>query len=220
MYMTEGGDTVRHRMLICMVALFALICGTAPAVSAAEACRFDDNISPGSSASKTCEVVNSDSVDATFYLYVNQPSIKVFNASDQDVTNTTDGRTFLGYYTLSLATERVLTAATPTGDERDDADLAKVPGAHKRTCADRPMTALTGDSSNFDGTYCRIGGVRREGYRPGGFNRRSFTVTLSMSDSGDQSRFIGWDISFSEVHVARVPAVPDCAAPCAPVYER
>ncbi|HVE92935.1 MAG TPA: hypothetical protein VNE62_11660 [Actinomycetota bacterium] len=200
----------------------AAVIGTAaPAASAAETCRFDAGISPGASVSKTCEIVNNDpGRDATFYLHVNQASIKVFNASDQDVTSTADGRTFLGFFTLSLATERVLTVSTPTGDESDDADLAKLPAAHKQTCSDRPLTALTGDRSNFDGTYCRIGRVRRGNYASPGFDRRAFTVSLSMADSGDQSRFIGWYMSFGEVITGMVPAASDCAGSCLPVYER
>ncbi len=189
------------------------------------------SISPGQTITKDCLVYTSGSLtDETAWTFVRQDSVRVFDEGNQEVSrDDPDWETYVGFFRLSVSTQRVLVAGDPGDGEAGDLDLAPLPGAvrpYRPVCVDRELTDLTGGETaeELDADGCRIGRIRAVGTP---YQVRAYTVSLTMLDEGNQSRFAGWGIQWSEIQRHVIPAVRDCGeawtcdgGPAPGTYER
>ncbi|HVL81167.1 MAG TPA: hypothetical protein VM840_06200 [Actinomycetota bacterium] len=182
---------LRRTLLVAALATAVHILPAAPALASSCTIRLD--LGPGESRSQRCTVPGGPS-DATHFWGLT--AVKVFDAQNQEVT---DGRKweFADFYRWSLSTERFVTTKNGV-DPLLDRDVARVPyPLYKPVCTDRATSSFSTDLDDM----CRIGRVRRSGTA---FDTRSFEITVRMLDLGDQSRFIGWYMGFSQHYVACV----------------
>lgn len=170
--------------------MLAALVTFAPAAAAADAScgEFNGTVFPGGPGlTKACEIDNAESVGATVYYWIND--VKVYD--ENDVYQGGPNHPFADDWRVSVDTQQFIT----TGG----LDLLK--GGFVSVCDDRDITSFTNDAV---GSGCRLSYVRPDNTL-GGFDKRAFTVTLSLCDCGDQTPYIGWYISFTEHFTARVP---------------
>ncbi len=186
---------MRRTAMVVALLLVAMVAQSASAsAQQAESCSFGGELPPGSTETLLCRVDNGAPVDAIFSVYVDQSSITVRDAENKPVTGA-DHDTYVGFFRYSLSTERFVTTKNPSG--LGDVDVARVPyPAYKPVCVMKRLTEM-----NNIVTGCRIGRIRAAGVR---FDNRWFEKSLTMLDEGDQTRFAGWTLSFSEVVTACV----------------
>ncbi|HVE92936.1 MAG TPA: hypothetical protein VNE62_11665 [Actinomycetota bacterium] len=200
------------RRLVATASVLAMLIASAPVasaqLSAVPICSFTGSISPGTSIEKSCIAASPVFADTTVSTYVDQSSIRVFDERDRVVTGP-DRDTFIGFFRLSLSTQRILTSGDPA-NETTDPDVAPQPRAaapFRPTCVDRKLTELTGVSPGSDATSCRVGRVRAAGTP---YFTREYVEKLTMLDTGDQTKYAGWGIQFDEFERYYTPALRDC----------
>lgn len=206
------------RRLLVVVALAAGLLVPGPGASAQlpGICTvfMPPSISPGQTITKDCLVYTSGSLtDETAWTFVRQDSIRVFDEANREVSREDpDWETYVGFFRLSVSSQRVLVAGDPADGEAGDIDLAPLPAAlfpYRTVCDRRELTELTGGTTpaELDANGCRIGRIRSVATP---YQVRAYTVSLTMLDEGDQSRFAGWGIQWSEIQRHVIPAVRDC----------
>lgn len=186
------------KRLISILAVIAMVLSAAPEANAsylestAAPCVFSGTLFPGDSISRICTIQNNSATDGDFYIYIDQSNLVVRDANNQVVTGP-DRATFIGFFDLSVSTERFVTTKNPFGVA--DLDVARVPYPnYKPVCINRPLTSLTSVT-----TGCRVGRVRKAGTS---FDSRSYEEVLTFRDSGDQTPYIGWSLGFAQIVTA------------------
>lgn len=185
------------RKFATVVAALTLVTLGAPTADAATGCgAFSGVVFPGGPGlTKSCEVDNNGTVDATFYYSISNVQLFDENNNPQSVSAHAD---FVDDWRVSVDTQVFATLGST--------DLLKL--GFTDSCTDRAVNSFqfSGPGSPVLSSACNLSYARRDG-APLGFDRRAFTVNLRLCDCGDQTAYAGWGISFTEHFTARIPAV-------------
>lgn len=198
---------------------------------------FDVSLGQYPGDTRTVEVrvdnTNIPARDATFKVYLD--NIQIMGCVDgagapqscenQTATivspNTVAWNAFVSYWTFSVDKELVLQAAGEEANEDDhnaldlDTDLNEDPD---NTDYRRFEQSCSGGVLTIEASQpCTIGTIRAAGTEDvagGRLDQRYFLFNVTEADDGtDQSAFKDWELNFTLVFQAQIPAIPEAPAP-------
>lgn len=191
---------------------------------------------PGDTVWCRMRIANGSSVDGSFFVFINEDSIKVTRCPDQgtatmeddfredgeclggrqariDVPETDpDFATFVGFWQFSMTTRPLISRSLPS-----DADVA-YDERYVETCAKRSLAGYDAGPMDDDASQmCDLGLIRAFQNTPRTTDtgeqtyERQYFFGMTERDTGlDQTRFRGWDLHFDFTIRMKVPADDPC----------